>query len=176
MSETYLSETALELCEECVECCLVCKTAMNFLCTYFIRNFRKIVSRAEVLHVLDELYCTTNHNVDVDNVTLSDIDVYCRVNVDKVVACEGCILERLLNAVHSILCRPLLHTLLVLEPRSAVVDSHDAAACVVHSVSLELKHLCEHGLSHSCVSAVTVNLVEGSCEIDWCIVALCSTE
>ena len=93
--------------------------------------------------------------------------------MDEVIACEHSVLERLLDSVHRILSRPLLDTLLVLEPRTAMVDCNDAATCVVHSVCLELEHLCELRLNHACITAVTVDLVKGRSEINRRIVALC---
>ena len=114
--------------------------------------------------------------MDINGFSLRDIDVNCRVNMDKVITGKNCVFEGFLHTVHGILCGPFLHTLLVLEPRTAVIYGHNAASGVVHSVSLKLEKLGELSLVHPRVSAVAVDLIEGGSEVDWGMVTLCSAE
>ena len=50
---------------------------------------------AELLGMGDELYRTGGNEVDVDYFSLGDVDIYRRVYVDQVIACENGSLERL---------------------------------------------------------------------------------
>ena len=172
ISKAYSCKTLLKLYEECVEYSVISKTTVNLLGTNLVRDLWIVVCSAELLAVLDKLNSTTNNKVNIDNLALRNVNINGWVYVNEVKACSDSSLERCLNSVHSTLSLPTLSVLLVLEPWTTVVNSDDAVASEVDSLTLHAANLYKVCWCHACVTAISINLVKSSCKIDRCIVTL----
>ena len=171
--QTNTLQSCFQVTDESVECGFVGKAAVDLFRAHLIGDGGKAVGFAELFRVLDEFYGAFCYQVNVDDFSLGDVDVHGGVYMDKVISGQDCGLEGFLHAIHGVHYGPFLRPLLVLEPGTAVVYGNDDGAGEVDPFRFKTDQAAELLLGHAGITAVAVNLVEGGCEIDGGVVALC---
>ena len=174
--ETYLVKTGFEALKEGIESLLVSQATVYLFRTNLVGDGGDVVCFAEVLGVEDEFNGTFYNYMNIDDLSFGQEDIHGRIDVNEVVSGEDGSLVAFLDTFHSTLGIPAFDGLLVLEPRSAVVDSHHIRAGIVYGSGFACKNLRELSLGHAGVTAVAVHLIEGGGEIDRRVVTLGGAE